>query len=584
MSVVVTLPQLGESVVEGTIARWLVKEGDRVELDQPLVEVTTDKVDAEIPAPEAGVIEAILAPEGATVEVGAELARIATGGAAAVAAKAAAPARSAAPAQPAAAARPAAPRATPTARRAAEESGVDLARVEATGPGGRVRRLDVERAGGGAKSAAPAAASAKPARAPARSRDDADARARFGHYAIQEGDRVIPMSPLRKLVAEHMVYSKRTSPHVGTVAEVDLGGVAAVRDQHKRAFQAAHGLPLTYLPFVVHATVRALREFTALNASVLEDAIVEKRDIHIGVAVETDKGLVVPVLRHADRLSLAGLAAAIEDLSNRARTKKLTADDLKGGTFTVSNPGRQGNLYGFAIINQPQVGILRMGEIVKRPVVRDLAGEDAIVIRPDDASGALLRPPRGGRRTRQRLPAPREGAARGSRVRSVSEHFEVDWLGSVRYGEALERQLGALEERRRGGPDRLLLLEHPPVITLGRSARRENLRSEPAALAARGVELFEVARGGDVTWHGPGQLVGYLIADLAARGAPDVGAWLRRIEAALIEALGALGLEARAIPGLTGVFLATTERAARRGRSRRSAWGSAAGSAGTASR
>ena len=254
-----------------------------------------------------------------------------------------------------------------------------------------MRRADVERASG-ARSEPQASGIATgrakgpaPAHAPARAaRDDADAaaRARFGHYAIQEGDRVTPMSPLRKLVAEHMVYSKRTSPHVGTVAEVDLGGVAAVRDQHKRAFQAAHGLPLTYLPFVVHATVRALREFPALNASVLEDAIVEKRDIHVGIAVETDKGLVVPVVRHADRLSLAGLSAAIEDLSNRARTKKLTADDLKGGTFTVSNPGRTGNLYGFAIINQPQVGILRMGEIVKRPVVRELAGEDAIVIRP----------------------------------------------------------------------------------------------------------------------------------------------------------------------------------------------------------
>jgi 2-oxoglutarate dehydrogenase E2 component (dihydrolipoamide succinyltransferase) len=393
MSVVVTLPQLGESVLEGTIARWLVKAGDRVERDQPLVEVTTDKVDAEIPAPEAGVIEAILAPEGATVEVGAELARIATGGAATLA-PAAAPAARSAPAAAAAPApaRPGAPvRATPTAKRAAEEAGVDLARLEASGPGGRVRRADVERASAPAPakaSQAPAPAAkapgAKPVRAPARARDDADAaaRARFGHYAIQEGDQVIPMSPLRKLVAEHMVYSKRTSPHVGTVAEVDLGGVAAVRNEQKRAFQAAHGLPLTFLPFVVHATVRALREFPALNASVLEDAIVEKRDIHIGIAVETEKGLVVPVLRHADRLSLAGLAAAIEDLSNRARTKKLTADDLKGGTFTVSNPGRHGNLYGFAIINQPQVGILRMGEIVKRPVVRELAGEDAIVIRP----------------------------------------------------------------------------------------------------------------------------------------------------------------------------------------------------------
>jgi len=389
MSVVVTLPQLGESVVEGTVARWLVKEGDRVERDQPLVEVTTDKVDAEIPAPESGVIEAILAPEGATIPVGGELARIGAGAAATAAprsAPAAAAPRAVEPAPRAArAAEP--PRATPAARRAAEAGGVDLARVEATGPAGRVRRADVERAG--REKAAPAAAaapSAKPARAAAArsSRDDGDAatRARFGSYAIQEGDRVIPMSPLRKLVAEHMVYSKRTSPHVGTVAEVDMGGVAAVRNEQKRAFQEAHGLPLTFLPFIVHATVRALREFPALNASVLEDAIVEKRDIHIGVAVETDKGLIVPVLRHADRLSLAGLAAAIEDLSSRARSKKLTADELKGGTFTVSNPGRTGNLYGFAIINQPQVGILRMGEIVKRPVVREIDGQDAIVIRP----------------------------------------------------------------------------------------------------------------------------------------------------------------------------------------------------------
>jgi 2-oxoglutarate dehydrogenase E2 component (dihydrolipoamide succinyltransferase) len=274
------------------------------------------------------------------------------------------------------------PRATPAAQRAAEDAGLDVARLEATGPAGRVRRADVERAA--QKPTAPAAASAKSARPAARTRDEADAaaRARFGSYAIQEGDRVIPMSPLRKLVAEHMVYSKRTSPHVGTVAEVDLGGVAALREQHKRAFQQAHGLPLTFLPFIVHAAVRALRDFPALNASVLEDAIVEKRDINIGVAVETDRGLVVPVVRHADRLSLAGLSEAIEDLSSRARSKKLTADELKGGTFTVSNPGRTGNLYGFAIINQPQVGILRMGEIVKRPVVRTLDGEDAIVIRP----------------------------------------------------------------------------------------------------------------------------------------------------------------------------------------------------------
>ena len=190
------------------------------------------------------------------------------------------------------------------------------------------------------------------------------------------------MSPLRKVVAEHMVFSKQNAPHVGTVAEVDMGAVMALREKHKRAFQESQGFGLTYLPFIVAATVRALRDFPQLNATVQGDAIVERKDINIGVAVETEKGLMVPVVRQADRLSLSGVAAAIEDLSSRARSKRLVADDLQGGSFTVSNPGRQGNLYGFAIINQPQVGILRMGEIVKRPVVRSHEGQDAIVIRP----------------------------------------------------------------------------------------------------------------------------------------------------------------------------------------------------------
>jgi len=202
------------------------------------------------------------------------------------------------------------------------------------------------------------------------------------HYQVEEGDQVVPMTPLRKIVAEHMVLSKQISPHVGTVAEIDMAAVVRFRDAHKKAFQAQQGFGLTFLPFIVQATVHALRTFPRLNASVLEDAIVEKRAIHVGVAVETEKGLVVPVVRDADTLSLTGIACAIEDLSTRARTKKLSPDDLRGGTFTVSNPGRYGNLYGFAIINQPQVGILRMGEMVKRPVVRTLEGEDAIVIRP----------------------------------------------------------------------------------------------------------------------------------------------------------------------------------------------------------
>jgi 2-oxoglutarate dehydrogenase E2 component (dihydrolipoamide succinyltransferase) len=189
------------------------------------------------------------------------------------------------------------------------------------------------------------------------------------------------MTRLRKLVADHMVYSKRTSPHVGAVAEIDMSAVSDLRKANKADFEKTQGIGLTFLPFIVHAVVRALRENPALNASVIEDSIVERRAVNIGIAVETEKGLMVPVIRNADRLSLAGVAAAIEDLSTRARTKKLSADDLRGGTFTISNPGRKGNLYGFAIINQPQVGILRMGEMVKRPVVRTVNGEDAIVIR-----------------------------------------------------------------------------------------------------------------------------------------------------------------------------------------------------------
>jgi 2-oxoglutarate dehydrogenase E2 component (dihydrolipoamide succinyltransferase) len=389
MAIGVELPALGESVVEGTVARWLVKEGERVERDQPLVEITTDKVDAEIPAPATGVLEKILVAEGQTVPVGTELARIDPGAAVALAG-AALPSRPERPQSPAQATRPPAaarpqspgtnePRATPVAKRIAEEAHVDLTSVEGTGAAGRVTKRDVQQRS--AAAVTPAKASTRSA-APAAREGSGAGRPAFLSYQLQPGDRVIPMTPLRKLVAEHMVLSKRVSPHVGTVAEIDLAGVVAVRDQHKREFQEAHGFSLTFLPFVVHATVRALREFPRLNASVVEDAIVEKKDVHIGIAVETDKGLVVPVVRNADRLSLAGLAEAIEDISARARTKRLSADELKGGTFTVSNPGRHGNLYGFAIINQPQVGILRMGEVVKRPVVREMEGEDAIVIRP----------------------------------------------------------------------------------------------------------------------------------------------------------------------------------------------------------
>jgi len=382
MSISVELPALGESVVEGTVARWLVAEGEAVDLDQPLVEVTTDKVDAEVPSPAAGVIEKILVAEGETVAVGAQLAVI---GSVSRAQQGATPAPAAAevaaPESPVAGP-PAVdpePKATPVARRLAEEAALDLAAVEATGAGGRITKHDVLRHAD-TRSVAPAPA---PALAPAAATAGTPAASPpWARYERQDGDRVVAMTPQRRLIAQHMVYSKRTSPHVGTVAEIDMGGVAALRQQHKSGFQKTHGVALTFLPFIVHATVRALRDYPALNASVMDEAIVEKRAIHVGIAVETEKGLLVPVVRHADRLSLAGIAAAIEDLSSRARAKKLSPDELRGGTITISNPGRMGNLYGFAIINQPQVAILRMGEMVKRPVVRSVAGEDAIVIRP----------------------------------------------------------------------------------------------------------------------------------------------------------------------------------------------------------
>jgi len=379
MSLAVVLPALGESVVEGTIASWLVKEGDRVERDQPLVEVTTDKVDAEIPSPAAGVVERITVSEGEVVPIGAELAWIANGDAAHGIPHhdPAKPAESA-PSSPSAGAAPAAVRATPLAARVAAALDVPLDSVEPTGAAGRVTKRDVldQRRESQPAAALPTVAAAQP------EIDSAQPQPAFAGYALQPGDRVIQMTPLRKLVADHMVYSKQTSPHVATVAEIDMGGVSAVRERCKRSFADTHGFALSHLPFLVHATVRALRESPRLNASVIDDAIVEKVDLHIGIAVETGKGLVVPVIRHADRLSLVGIAQAIEDLSSRARSKRLSADELRGGTFTISNPGRNGNLYGFAIINQPQVGILRMGEIVKRPVVRTLDGEDVVVVRP----------------------------------------------------------------------------------------------------------------------------------------------------------------------------------------------------------
>ncbi|HXZ85917.1 MAG TPA: dihydrolipoamide acetyltransferase family protein [Myxococcota bacterium] len=393
MAISVTMPQMGESVVEGTLERWLVREGERVEKDQVLCEITTDKVDAEVVAPEAGVVTKLAVAQGQTVPVGAELALLepAGGASAAPTRPGVTPAPAPAPAPAADAERPVAPtaplsRVSPVARRVAEDRGIDLGSLQGSGVGGRVMKADVTARAEAPPAPSPApAAAARPAAAAAPAAGTLGeflAQLRVPTHRIAPEDKVIPFTAIRRRIAEHMVVSKVVSPHVGTVAEVDLSRLARLRDRTKKDFERAHGFGLSYLPFVVAATVRGLREFPRMNSAVVGDAIVERAGIHVGVAVETERGLLVPVIRDTDRLSLVGIAEAIDGLARRARDRTISADELAGGSFTVSNPGREGNLYGFAVINQPQVGILRMGEVKKRAVVVESAGEDTIAIRP----------------------------------------------------------------------------------------------------------------------------------------------------------------------------------------------------------
>jgi 2-oxoisovalerate dehydrogenase E2 component (dihydrolipoyl transacylase) len=383
----VVMPQLGESVHEGTISKWLVKPGDKVVEFEPMLEVDTDKVSAEVPAPVSGILKEILAKEGETVQAGAEIAvvEVAADGeapaqppapAAPPAAKPApvkaaatpeapAPAAAAppppapAPAPPApveqpAAAQPAAEsgehRYSPAVQMVASELGVDLSKVDGTGIGGRVTKKDVEQFAAAAKAAPAAKPSAAPAAAPS------------------EGDQVIQLTRVRRLIAENMTRSKTTIPHAWQTQEADMSGVVANRAANKAAFQKQEGFSLTYLPYVMAATISALREHPEVNSTFNETELIVHRDINLGVSVGLEDTLVVPVVRRADGLSIAGLARAVNDVATRARNKQLKADDLAGGTFTVNNSGTFGTLFSYSVINPGQSGILTMEAIVDRPV------------------------------------------------------------------------------------------------------------------------------------------------------------------------------------------------------------------------
>ena len=395
---------MGESVVEGKVSKWLVKEGDAIQMDQPIVEVSTDKVDVEIPAPSAGALIKILVPEGETVSVGTEIALIESG-IVSVAPETISPEVKEAP-PPSPKRAPAAPpspatrlekrppeekgeigRVSPLVKKLAEEYKIDLQKISGTGMGGRITKQDILRYLGKEtlEEAAPSQIREAPREAPPKKAPPAAPE--FSEYKIpryepKEGDQVIPFSRLRKMIAEHMVYSKRTAPHVTTVAEADMMKVVRLREEKKGWVKEQTGRDLTFLPFVVSAAVRAIEAYPTLNASVAEQNLIIRKEIHIGIAVETEKGLMVPVIRHADEKSLIGLSRAAAELAAKAKEGVLRPDDVTGGSFTVSNPGRKGNLFGTPIIFQPQVAILRMGEVIKRAVVVEVEGTDTIAIHP----------------------------------------------------------------------------------------------------------------------------------------------------------------------------------------------------------
>ncbi|MEO6865453.1 MAG: dihydrolipoamide acetyltransferase family protein [Gemmatimonadaceae bacterium] len=394
----VTMPQMGESIAEGTLSKWLKKVGDQVKRDEPIFEISTDKVDAEIPSPVAGTLVEILVPEGMTVAVQTLVARIDTVAAAAGAATASAVPVSAAPAgaapvvataasatAPVAASNAAAvagaatdtfegrlrSKSSPLVRKMAAEHGVNIAGLNGSGIAGRVTKRDlIEHLAAG------------PAARP--SMHAPGGVAEF-HGPVPEpwpGDRVEPMSKMRALISDHMVASRRTSAHVTSFMEMDFTRIAKIRASKRREFEAATGEKLSFMPFIIKATVEAIKQYPIMNSSVAGANVIYRRPVNIGVAVALDWGLLVPVIKNADGLSLTGLTRALNDLASRARVKKLSPQEVQDGTFTITNPGGFGSLMGTPIINQPQVAIMGVGAIEKRPkVISGADGEDTIAIR-----------------------------------------------------------------------------------------------------------------------------------------------------------------------------------------------------------
>jgi 2-oxoglutarate dehydrogenase E2 component (dihydrolipoamide succinyltransferase) len=377
---------MGESIFEGTITKWLKKTGDKVQRDEPLFEISTDKVDAEIPAPASGVLQEIKVAEGNTVQVNTVVGVIGDGDGAAASAKAATPAPSASapvkketPAPPSAAA-PAAHaeedesdvRSSPLVRKLAREHNVDLNQVRGTGTGGRVTKQDVldhveYRPAAPLSAAAPSAPAARPTPTPT--------------PAAIPGD-LVPMTQMRKIIAQRMIESRRTSAHVHCMFEVDMTRIVNLRNKLKNSFEQRHGARLTFMPFFVRAAIIALQQYPIANASIEGDNIRYHRHVNAGIAVALDNGLIVPVLKNADELNFLGLQRGITDLGERARTKKLMPADVEGATFTITNPGQFGAVFGLPIINQPNVAIMGVGGITKQPlVVTDKDGADSIAIR-----------------------------------------------------------------------------------------------------------------------------------------------------------------------------------------------------------